>query len=1146
MKCSGCGFENPEGTKFCGECGARLEKVCPQCGRVNPPQFRYCGECGLSLISAQEASALDLSPDEKLVRIQRYLPTGLMAKILSQKGKIEGERRQVTVMFVDLTGFTSLTDRLGPDETFLLMDQVFELLICKIHAYEGTVNELRGDGVLALFGAPVALEDAPQRAVRSALEIHRELSRFNEKVNGEKKIPPLLVRIGINTGPVVVGAMGNDLRVQFTAVGDTINMAARMEQIAEPGTTYVTEDTYRLTSDYFRFESLGEKYVKGKSSPLHVYRVLTVHPEKTRFDVSAERGLTRLVGRQRELGILLDGYQRCKERRGQAFSIVGDAGCGKSRLLYEFRRSVNGDDVTFLLGKCLSYSRDVAYRPIIDILKSTFEIHVGDADTEIVDKVERRLKLLGMEEASTLPYLLELLSVKDSGIDEIAPEPDARKNGILEALKRFVLACSEMSPLVIAVEDLHWMDASSRDVTKALLESIPWSRVLLLFTHRPEFVPTWGAKSFHNRVNLYRLSSADSLAMVAELIGTHNLTEDLQALILEKAEGVPLFIEEFVRSLLDLRIMERTDSTYRLRERLHGVTIPSNIQEVIMARIDSLPPGAGEILRVGSVIQREFSYDLIRAVMGLPESELTSRLAVLKDSELIYEKGVAPYSTFVFKHALVQDVCYQSLVKRTCQKHHERIAQVMEVDFPAIAREQPEILARHFTEAGLIESAIPYWQKAGEIAIRRSASLEATGHFGKALEIIRLLPESSRRDQLELQLQLSRGPALMATTGYATTEVEAAYTRARDLCHRLGESRPLFPVLRGLWGIYLTRGDLPSAHELGRQCLTLAGRSQHPVLLLWSSYMLGTTLAHMGEPAPANEHLDRALKLYDIEKRGTPHALQDPGVWCLGVKAVAMWLLGYRDQALKVSRESIALAHTLSHPFSEACALDVAAMVLQLCHEVQEVLDQVEAANALWTDQRVGFWFAWGNILGGWALSQVGRTAEGISQMRRSLSAYCSSGAGLLLPYFLGLLAEAHGKEGNTDDGLSTVAEALSVAERRRERWCEAELLRLKGELLLKASRDRVAEAEECFRQAHSVAHHQGARSFELRTTMSLCRLWQQQDKVEEAGRMLAQAYTSFTEGFDGPDLREARGLLRDLGRHESGASEETPTPVIT
>ena len=528
MKCPKCQFDNREGIKFCEECGAKVELICPKCGAEIPPGRKFCGECGHDLGLPSKPIPKELSFEEKLAKIQRYLPKDLTQKILAQRDKIEGERKQVTVMFCDMEGFTSLTEKLGSEQMYSIMDEVYEILIHKVHDYEGTVNELTGDGIMALFGAPIALEDAPQRAIRSALAIHREINKFSDQLKSEKRMPPIKMRIGIHTGPVIVGTLGNDLRVEFKAVGDTVNLASRMEGLADPGTTYVTEDTFKLTEGFFRFEALGEKKIKGKEEPVKVYQVIAPSTRRTKFDVSAERGLTPLVGRERELELLLDGFQRAKAGKGQAFSIISEAGCGKSRLLYEFRKAVANEDVNFLEGKCLSYSRGVAYHPVIDILKSNFDIREGEGDQEIREKVKKGLELIGADEPSTLPYLLELLSVKDSGIDQISMSPEAKKDRINEAIKRIVLKGSEMRPLIIAFEDLHWIDKSSEDVVRSHLESIPGSRVLLIFTYRPEFVHTWGSKSYHNQLTLHRLSNRESLEMVTYILGTREIEKTLR------------------------------------------------------------------------------------------------------------------------------------------------------------------------------------------------------------------------------------------------------------------------------------------------------------------------------------------------------------------------------------------------------------------------------------------------------------------------------------------------------------------------------------------------------------------------------------------------------------------------------------------
>jgi class 3 adenylate cyclase/tetratricopeptide (TPR) repeat protein len=679
MKCPNCQIENPDTKKFCRKCGTKLVIICPNCKSENDPADSFCGECGNNLTLPSEPTRKELSLDEKLEKIQKYLPKGITEKILSQRDKIEGEKRQVTVMFCDMKGFTPLADKLGPEEVYAMMDQVYEILIHRVHAYEGTVNEMTGDGVMALFGAPIALEDAPQRALRSAMSIHREIARYNEKVKREKgDLPNIQMRIGIHTGPVVVGTLGNDLRVEFKAVGDTVNLAARMEQLAEPGTTYVTEDTFKLTEGYFRFEALGEKEIKGKEKSLRVYQVIAPSTRRTRFDVSAERGLTPFVGRQRELELLLDGYERSKEGRGQAISIISEAGIGKSRLLYEFRKAVTNEDVTFLEGRCLSYSRNIAYHPIVDVLRANFDIQDTDTDQVIREKVTRFLQALNIDGASTLPYLLELLSVKDSGIDKIPMSPEARKDRTLEALKRITLKGAEYRHIIMAIEDLHWMDRSSEDALKELLESIPGARVFLIFTYRPEFVHTWGSRSYHSQVTLNKLSNRESLAMIEHVLATRDIDRHLEDLILQKAEGVPFFIEEFIKSLKDLKIIECRNGEVTLIQDIKSVSIPSTIQEVIMARIDKLPEGAREILRTGSVIEREFSHELLKKVTNLPEQELLSHLSTLKDSELLYERGIYPNSTYIFKHALTREVAYDSILTKKRKDLHAKVASTIE------------------------------------------------------------------------------------------------------------------------------------------------------------------------------------------------------------------------------------------------------------------------------------------------------------------------------------------------------------------------------------------------------------------------------------------------------------------------------------
>jgi class 3 adenylate cyclase len=581
MQCPKCQFENLDDSVFCGDCGAPLLVSCPSCGSAPPPGYKFCNKCGHDLRKPSEELTKDLSFNQKIEKIQKYLPEGLTQKILSQRDRIEGERKHVTVMFCDMQGSTALSERLGPEEAYTIMDEIYEILIHKVHDYEGTVNEMTGDGVMALFGAPIAIEDAPQRAIRSSLAVHREMAKFSDRLKQEKEISsPLKMRIGIHTGPVVVGTVGNDLWVEFKAVGDTVNLASRIENLAEPGTTYVTEATYKLTEGLFLFEALGEKDIKGKQEAVNTYQVIGPSTKRTRFDVSADRGLTPFIGRRRELELLLDSLERVKSGRGQAVSLVAEAGLGKSRLLYEFRKTVSSEDVLFLEGRCLSYSRGVAFYSIIDILKANFDIRQEDRDPEIKEKIKKGINIVKADVNSTLPYLLELFSVKKSGIDKFSLSPEGKKDQIIEAVKRITLKGSEIRPLVLSYEDLHWIDKSSEDLLKQILESIPGARILMIFTYRPEFVHTWGSKSYHSQVTLNRLSNRESLAMITNLLGTEEIAGQLEDMMLEKTEGIPFFIEEFIKSLKDLNIIETKKGKYYLAKDIQEVSLPSTIQEV--------------------------------------------------------------------------------------------------------------------------------------------------------------------------------------------------------------------------------------------------------------------------------------------------------------------------------------------------------------------------------------------------------------------------------------------------------------------------------------------------------------------------------------------------------------------------------------
>jgi class 3 adenylate cyclase/predicted ATPase len=1135
MQCPKCQFESPEGSTFCGDCGAPLELSCPSCGSNPPPGFKFCNNCGHDLQKPSEELPKALSFDEKLAKIQRYLPKGLTEKILSQKDRIEGERKQVTVLFCDMVGFTALSERIGPDDAYEIMDQIYEILIHKVHDYEGTVNEMTGDGVMALFGAPIAMEDAPQRAIRSALAIHQEVAKFSDRVKEENiEIPQLKMRIGIHTGPVVVGTLGNDLRVEFKAVGDTVNTASRMEGLAEPGTIYVSQETFQLTEGLFQFEALGEKKVKGKEAPVKIYRVLGSSSRRTRFDVSAERGLTPFIGRERELELLIDGFERTKGGRGQALSIMGEAGLGKSRLLYEFRKAVANEDVTFLEGKCLSYSRNVAYHSVIDILKSNFLITDSDSEAEITEKVKNGIKSLDEDEALTLPCLLELLSVKQSGLEELSLSPETMKDRIIEALNRIVIKGSQIRPLILAIEDLHWVDKSSEEAYKALLDTISGARAFIIFTYRPEYVHTWGGKSYHSQVNMNRISNRQSLAMAANLLSTKDIDRALEDLILEKTEGVPFFIEEFIKSLMSLKIIEKKDKAFRLVRDTQALTIPATIQDVIMARVDTLPEGAKEVLQTGSIIEREFSYDLIKTVTDLPEQELLSHLSALKDFELLYERGIYPQSTYVFKHALTQEVAYNSLLKKRRREVHSKVAGAIELLYSERLEEFCEKLAFHFVQGEIWDKAVTYLRQAGGRAMKKSAYVEAMAHLRKGLELLQTLPETAERAELELALQFDLATSLIVSKGWIAPEVEQAYARAYELCRQAGEPPTLIPVLQGLRRLYALRGDrgdAQKARELGEQLLSLAQRQNDNALLQEAYWALGQTLCFLGELNPARTHLEQSSAFFKPQSLSSQVSRDAAGtqVACLVTMAWVLWVLGYPDQALETSDEALSLAHELSHPFTLAFAFWGMAQLNQYRREVQATLEQTEAMIALSNEQGFPLWMEYGTLLRAWTLVMQGNTEEGIAQIRQIMTNKPAGITNALWPQIYASLIEAYGAAGQAEEGLSMVDEALALVEKTGFRFYEAELHRLQGELLLKQAAPDSRQAETCLHRALDLAHSQQAKSIELRAAMSLSRIWRQQGKKEEACRLLKKIYGWFTNGFDTPDLQEAKALLEEL-----------------
>jgi class 3 adenylate cyclase/tetratricopeptide (TPR) repeat protein len=1000
-------------------------------------------------------------------------------------------------MFCDMEGFTPMSEMLGIEEAYSVMDQVYEILIHKVHDYEGTVNEMTGDGIMALFGAPVALEDAPQRAIRSSLAIHREMTKFSDQLRQETKgAPPVKMRIGIHTGPVVVGTVGNDLRVEFKAVGDTVNLASRMEGQAQPGTTYITENTFKLTEGLFRFEGLGQRMIKGKQAPVNVYRAIAPSTMRTRFDVSAERGLTPFAGRERELELLLDGLERSKAGRGQAFSITAEAGVGKSRLLYEFRKAVASEDVTFLEGRCLSYTSAVAYHPIIDTLKANFDFHESDGDFEIREKTKKGLKILGTDETATLPYLLELLAVKDSGIDKIPMSPEAKKNRIMDAYKQVALKGSEIRPLILAYEDLHWIDKSSEELLKYVLKSIPGARILLIFTYRPEFVHTWGARSYHSQVNLNRLSNRESLMMVSHLLRTEELDENLEEFILEKTEGVPFFIEELIKSLKDLKIIERENNRYRITKDVKEVTIPATIQDVIMARVDSLPEETKSLLQTVSVVGRESSYDLIKRLTNLAEHELLSHLSVLKDSELLYERGIYPQSTYVFKHALTQDVAYDSLLLKRRKEIHEEIGAVIEALYPDRLEEYHELLAYHYGRSVNADKAVMYLDLANQKAAKLNAMDEAKAYFDEAMVLLDALPETEENRQRRISLLVNQGIVIMLL--FKSSEYYKLLTRYEPMARDLGN-----PELLGAF--YARLGHCEFSFGNYDQAIRTFGKATE----------LCQATGNVEDAAYAYtfwemSHLDRGdfervLALKDDVLRTVEHQFNLRfHTFALSIAARAYACLGRWDEAAKEAQKSLSVAED----FSDNSLVSFAACNLSIVYAWKgDLARAVEYGELSLQKAPTPGDNAWAQRSLGWVLCRSGETAKGIELLTTVLpilrgGQFITSEIPLLC--FLG---EGYWLAGEENKAKQMFEEGLEMAERYGMRFYVGFARRLLGEMDLKTN---PSQAEIHFERSIAVLQEIKAENELALAYKGHGCLHKQQNQIAQAKEYLVKALKIF------------------------------------
>jgi class 3 adenylate cyclase/predicted ATPase len=1043
----------------------------------------------------------------------------------------DAERRQLTVMFCDLVDSTKLSSQLDPEEYRDVVRAYQRVCTDVIQRYDGHIAQLLGDGLLIYFGYPHAHEDDAQRAVRTGLGILDAMGDLNKKLEQEQGIT-LALRLGIHTGLVVVGAMGGGARQEQLALGETPNVASRIQALAEPNTLLISADTFHLIQGYFECQALGAQALRGVAEPVAVYRVLGESGATSRLDVAQPRGLTPLVGRESEVTLLLERWEQVRAGHGHVVLLTGEAGIGKSRLVHMLKEHVANEPHTCWECRSLSYFENTALFPLTDLFQRLWQFQAEDTSDEKLGKLEQALRQYRppLEESIQLFAPVLSLPLPEDHYPPLNLSPQRQRQKTLETIVAMLSELAEHQPVLFILEDLHWTDPTTLELFNLLIEQTPTASLLVLLTCRPTFQPSWTHRSYLTEITVHRLARHQIEQMTEEVAGGKPLPGQVLTQIIEKTDGVPLFVEELTKAVLESGMLQDVDGQYVMTSTLSSFAIPATLHDSLMARLDRLVTAKG-IAQLAAVIGRQFPYDLLQAVSQLDESTLQRELGRLVEAEIVYQRGLPPQSTYVFKHALIQDAAYQSLLKITRQQYHQRIVHVLESQFPEATETQPELVAHHCMEAGLTNQSVTYWYKASQRAIQRSAHVEAISHLRQGLALLATLPETPQRLQHEVDLLIALGASLRATQGTGALEVGETYTRARQLCQHLQAPQQHFPVLRGLWNYYSVHAEHQTAYALGEQLLTLAQQVRDVSMLCAAHRALGSTLLFLGVVADAQTHLAQGIALYDPQQyRASVFRYgEDAGVVCHSFAAWALWSLGYPDQGLAQSHEAVILAQHIVYPYSLGYALSHAAWFHQFRREVRAAQEYAESAISLATEQGFPFWRVHGAVLRGWALVQQGQAKEGIEQLNEGLRAYRATGAETARPNYLALLAEAYGIQGESEEGLALLTEALTLVDTTGAQWYAPELYRLKGELLLQQNSDNHTEATSCFQHAISIAQNQSAKSWELRASTSLARLWQQQGKRQEAHDLLAPVYGWFSEGFDTADLQEARALLNEL-----------------
>jgi class 3 adenylate cyclase/tetratricopeptide (TPR) repeat protein/ABC-type thiamine transport system ATPase subunit len=1119
VKCSACGALNPEGKRFCADCGVPLPVSCAACGASNAPRNRFCGDCGAALAAAPMPGPTATSAIAQPAPASEAAGSTAKASLTP-----DAERRQLTVMFCDLVDSSALANRLDPEDLQRLIRIYHAAVAAAVAPFEGHVAQLLGDGVLVYFGYPRAHEDDASRAVRAALAVLPAVAALRPSAG-----VGLQTRIGIATGLVVVGEVGSGTpAAEHSASGETPNLAARLQALAAPGEIVLAEATRRLLGATFELVSLGSVALKGFAAPVSAWRVHTERAAASRFEAQQGAALGTFIGRESEIALLLDRWALAFDGEAQVVLLSGEAGIGKSRICQALRERLAAHDVpepqalahTSVVLQCSPYFGPSALYPVLQHLERAAGIAGSDAPRLRSAKVQRL--------ASTLPPASVGALLRMMGLPEMDDPPDAirtpqeEKTQALRALIALLRDLAREQPVLLLVEDAHWIDPTTEELVALLIDQLRDSRLLTLITCRPHYTPALGNPAHLTRLNLIRLSQRQCAALIDAVALGRSLPDQVQAEIIRKTDGVPLFVEELTKTVLQSGLLEDAGSGYRLAQALPELAIPSTLQDSLMARLDRLP-AAKEVAQAGAAIGREFSKGLLAAVLQGSAARLDAALAELVRAELLVQRGVAPELSYTFKHALVRDTAYASMLKSQRALRHRQIAAALERVEPVAAAGQPELLAHHHQEAGDLTLAIKQWTKAGKQAVARGANREAAASLERALALLEAQSETqeSMRDALDIRIAL--GPLLFGLHG-DTPQIEAFYSKAQALAERLNDSARLYQALWGLNYVSFFAGRYVHAITAGQRLLEIARGSTDSGQLIEAHHSMWGPLVAMGRPADALAHLDRGLALYEPERHAAlryRYAGHDSAACCTANRAVSSWLLGFPDLALAVAAEALARIDGLRHPMTHML-LALLAWVHYRCGE--RTTAAMLGRRVMQVAEQHGFmgYFRAATVLTAlapeWQCDAVKLRQLHADWVEGKSSKNSKGQAGTAL---VDLCIAA----GEMDLAQSVLTRLLSESENMQR----AELLRLEGALFLQSASPDAAAAERRFHEAIQVARDQHAKSFELRAATSLAELWHAQGKHADARQLLGDIYNWFTEGFDTADLKHAKALLNRL-----------------